>query len=987
MSEAEEGQRFKDLWAWADEDSVELVPEPIDPNDVVAVMVVRDASSWLPDQLAAFRSSTLRPGRIVAVDVESVDDSAKLLQDAVAEGILDEVVAAQRASSFAEAVQQGIGDTQPAWLWILHDDAHPDPDALAELLAVAPTADLLFPKLIEPRRRNYPDIISECGQSITKGGRRVGIPEEGDIDQRQLEPGATLGGSAAGMLVRGDLWRELGGLAPELPGHRDGLELGWRANLAGWRVVTAPSATLVHRQASFSGERELDHHPHLDDRLAALRIASAHGAGGLRLRLGSWVRAVGFLLAKSPDHARAELRAHRRFASTKDEVRALQERIPDGDQAAVEDLLPQRTWGIRRAFDAVGTAISDRYRDFTSDTSLDELTSDEFNAHDAGPRPMIAPGLLLVLAFLLAGVGAGWRLWGDAKLAGGGMLPAPDSLSGAWQAFLQGANPSLGIGALVSTLLAGQPWLASFVAVLLGPLFAALAANSLGRQLGVRPGLSAAAAAAWASTVLALGLPSGGDISGIVFAIAGPLLVKYAHRVLVDESTRAERLRAPAMGSFWLFVLTAFWPPALVLATVAVAVMCARRRTRILPWCTLVVPVWLLMLPQVAHLARFPGRLLTGVDPLTWPDVPPAQWALLAGRLMPTGVPVWLSVVFFVGLASIAVWGLLRIPQAARRWGVAVAIITPLLIGAGLSRLALPVDGGSARALLSPWALLTVAGMIAAALLAERPRDAMHGRSFAVVGVSLLAAVSVVAWPFVGLRGPVHTEGEALPSYVRSVLESPRQSRALLIQRSGDVLEWNIVEANRPRWGSAEHHLAGSLDDEFDALVQAFSGGQVPDDLAQRLQHVAVSHVWLRGFNPDEVLALANAEGLTSAAADDGATVFTVTGLVSRASIVSGKTLTPVAGGKIPSGDASRMLVVADPQISEVRVAHTKLERVAGELPTFKLGELRGELHYAKPSRSVAVGWMAFVLLGLGLLMLPTMQTRAGARRAGEDER
>ena len=29
MSEAEEGQRFKDLWAWADEDSVELVPEPV----------------------------------------------------------------------------------------------------------------------------------------------------------------------------------------------------------------------------------------------------------------------------------------------------------------------------------------------------------------------------------------------------------------------------------------------------------------------------------------------------------------------------------------------------------------------------------------------------------------------------------------------------------------------------------------------------------------------------------------------------------------------------------------------------------------------------------------------------------------------------------------------------------------------------------------------------------------------------------------------
>ncbi|WP_297741864.1 glycosyltransferase [uncultured Tessaracoccus sp.] len=984
MSEADDGQRFKDLWAWADEDDEEFVPDPVHPDDVVAVMVVRDAASWLAEQLDALGAMTQRPGTVVAVDVASTDESAELLRAAVGEGVIDKVVSVERECSFPEAVAAGI-DGEPAWIWVLHDDSAPDPTALAELLMIAPTADLMFPKLIEPRRRNYPDIIAECGQTMTKGGRRVGIPEEGDVDQRQLEPGATLGGSTAGMLVRGELWRELGGLAPELPGHRDGVDLGWRANIAGWRVATAPTATLVHRQASMAGERPVAHHPHFDDRLAALRIASVHGAGSTRLLLSSWCRAVGFLLAKSPGHARAELRAHRRFAATRDVTRALRERVPEGDASAVEDLLPAKSWGLRKAFDSVGSAVAGRYRDFTSDTSLDELTSDEFGAHDAAQRPPIAPGVLLVFAFLLVGIGASWRLWGGVDIAGGGMLPAPASLTAAWQAFLHDANPSLGLGALMSTLLGGQPWLANFIAVLLAPPFAALAVNSLGRQLGVRPSLAAAAAVVWGAAALVLGLPSGGDVSGLVAATVGPLVVKQAHRVILDRSGGAERLRAPAIGAFWLFVLAAFWPPALVLATIAVVVGFGLGRVRGVPGATFVVPVWLLFLPWLGHLVRYPGRVFTGIDPLAWPDFPPAGWALLAGRLMPAGIPVWLSVGFFVGLALLAMWGLLRIPETARRWGVVGLIVAPLVVGVGLSRLALTVDGGQARALLSPWALLTVAGMIAAMVLAERPRVAEYPRAFAVVGSGLLAAVVLGAWPIVGMQGPVSAEGGALPGYVRNVLASPRDSRALLIEKSGDELAWNVADSSHPQWGSAERTPGGELGGQFEQLVQAFAGSQVPDDLAQRLQHVAVSHVWLRGFSADELLALGNAEGLTSAPSGD-ATVFTVTGLVSRAAIVEGQARVPVVEGKIPSGDASRRLVIADPDVVEVRVADTRLKRVDGELPTFELGELRGALEYSTGRRLIAVGWMAFVLLGLGLLAVPTMQPRAGARRAGGDE-
>lgn len=979
MSEPDEGQRFKDLWAWADEDGDDTSTPPVSPSFVVGVLVVRDAAPWLPDQLAALEASTQRPGRLIAVDAGSTDESPAILEEAGA--LFDKVVTVERDAGFAATIAAAIeGETVP-WLWILHDDALPEPDALAELLAAAPTADLLYPKLLAPRRRNYPDVIAECGQSITRGGQRVHADEVGDVDQMQLEPAAILGGSTAGMLVRGDLWRELDGLAPELDGHRDGVDLGWRANVAGWRVVTAPRAALVHLGAGSSGERPSDEHPHVGDRLAALRIVAARGTGGARLTAGSWARSLGFLLAKSPGHAGAELRALRRFRRTKDTTDALAARIPDGDPSAVEDLLAPRFWLARTALDRTGSAIADRYRDFTADTSLDELTSDEFGGHEAARKPLVAPGALLVLGFLLAGLGAGWRLWGSTDIAGGGLLPAPSSLIDAWATWLSNPQPALGVGAVVGTALLGQVWLANLLLVLLGPLVAALAARSLLRALGVRTGLAAVGAGLWGAGVLALGLPSSGDVSGLVAAIAGPLLAKAIHRLLTRPAAGAEGLRAPAVGALWLFLCTAFWPAALALVTLGAIALALARRGRPAQWAMLVVPVWLLVVPWTAELLTTPGRFLTGVDPLAWPDVPPSGYALLLGRLAPAGIPLWLSAVVVGGLALLAAWGLLRIPQAGRRWIVAAAIVVPLLAGAGLSRLAITVEGGQTRALLSPWALLVLAGMIAAVLLAERPRDTERRGGFGPIVAALLVAVAVVAWPFVGLRGPVAPSAEVLPSYVRDVVHSPRDSRALLIDRSGDRLAWNVVDARAPQWGSGETHPGGADSRDFEGLVQAFAGGNVPDDLATQLRDLAVSHVWVSGFGPDELLAIRNAAGLTDAPASDTATVFTVTGLVSRAAVVDGEERTPVVDGQVPAGGDGRVLTVVGPEDQRVAVGDVVLERT--DDGAYALGSHAGELRVGEPADWFTFVWSLVLLAGIGLVALPTL-AGATARRGGE---
>lgn len=205
-----------DIWGWTQtehENSDRPIPSP---EEVLVVLVAHDGATWLPKTVDALASQTLRAGRIIGVDAGSGDESLEILRQAESRGVLDGVVVDSAAAGFGAAVSAALPSSLPPWLWLLHDDSEPRPEALAELLVgTARTgAEVLYPKLLQPKRRNYPDIVAEIGQSISATGARVLTVEPGDIDQSQANAEPVLGGSTAGMLIRSQLWQDLGGLAP-----------------------------------------------------------------------------------------------------------------------------------------------------------------------------------------------------------------------------------------------------------------------------------------------------------------------------------------------------------------------------------------------------------------------------------------------------------------------------------------------------------------------------------------------------------------------------------------------------------------------------------------------------------------------------------------------------------------------------------------------------------------------------------------------------
>ncbi|MER7035534.1 family 2 glycosyl transferase, partial [Streptomyces albidoflavus] len=172
---------------------------------VTAVLVSHDGARWLPDVLAGLLGQERPVQNAVAADTGSADDSARLVTEALGDervlhlarrtnfgtavdeaartaGVLtpDELPYLKRPSGWDPVTRAWRDDAydlpefphgEPVqWLWLLHDDSAPAPDALAGLLRVVdndPHAVIVGPKLRGWYDRKQ---LLEAGVSIANSG-------------------------------------------------------------------------------------------------------------------------------------------------------------------------------------------------------------------------------------------------------------------------------------------------------------------------------------------------------------------------------------------------------------------------------------------------------------------------------------------------------------------------------------------------------------------------------------------------------------------------------------------------------------------------------------------------------------------------------------------------------------------------------------------------------------------------------------------------
>src|SRR4051812_19889994 len=201
---------------------------------VTAVLVTHDGAAWLPEALAALQWQRRPPQRVVAVDTGSADDSRLILERELgASSVLD----APKTTGFGDAVELALdayagapeapmpgrpGDAETVeWIWLLHDDCAPGPDALRHLLALgdtSPSVSVIGPKVLA---WSDPRVLIEVGFTVDTSGRRETGLDHSEIDQGQHDTVRdVLAVGTAGGLVPRDVWGSLRGVGSALPPFR-----------------------------------------------------------------------------------------------------------------------------------------------------------------------------------------------------------------------------------------------------------------------------------------------------------------------------------------------------------------------------------------------------------------------------------------------------------------------------------------------------------------------------------------------------------------------------------------------------------------------------------------------------------------------------------------------------------------------------------------------------------------------------------------------
>lgn len=149
-----------------------------------------------------------------------------------------------RNLGFTGGVNLGARHVDAPFLALVNSDAVVEPEALARLCAVAerPEVGIASGSI---RLASDPGTMNSAGNPVHVLGLcwAGGLGEPAERYAREVEvPSA----SGAGLVMRTEVWRSLGGFPEELFAYQEDLELSWRCHQRGFQVRYVPGAVVVH---------------------------------------------------------------------------------------------------------------------------------------------------------------------------------------------------------------------------------------------------------------------------------------------------------------------------------------------------------------------------------------------------------------------------------------------------------------------------------------------------------------------------------------------------------------------------------------------------------------------------------------------------------------------------------------------------------------------------------------------------------------------
>ena len=759
-------------------------------RSVGAILVTRGEAPLTQSVLRAIENQSVAPRSLTIIDVAG-RHVTPFPADRVPDGAV--LVRVGRARNLGDAIRraqaQGAPFTSEQWWWILHEDSAPESECLDELIQAAAVGRTVGAVGVKQMSWDGNRLL-ELGIFATASARRLERIGDDDIDQGQHDGTSdVLGVGTAGLFISAEAYEAVGGFDPALGPFGDGLDLGRRLHLAGYRVIVAPKARVRHARVSlysgFDAASETDRSEPTGDVSDALVDGNDATDGSFRKRryaqMYNWCKAVPalvlpflalWLLVWSPARALGRILTGRASLALPEigalvsligatprllagRARAAQtRRVPRSALRALETapgLLRKEPAGVDEdehgeRIDPLVVASMRRYRVRSASTAL---------------------GLLIMTATM-----ATMQWWGTATgLVGGAWVSLPSSWSelwgAAWSAWIPGGDGYAGGADPLTILMAilSAPFapmgvtpgaLAAFLLVASTPIAAMLAwipSRALTSSLRVRflvslawslaPSLLMSAThGVLAATLAHAALPA---FAAYCVGQPKPLLVAGAGGV--DEAPLRPRGINGGCAALALVALACCVPWMLPLGAAVLAWRSRRSLLAALPALVLLVPTYVSI---AARPSAWPALASTsgGVHAYTRSD----SWMAMLGMPAAPSTPLEAVALYIIGAGVIAAAGiaLLRLRTRFAALAFCGALVSAAAgwaasqIGVGISG-ALVASAWSAPALsLSFGALLALAARSGSGNenAAEASRPAWDGsRSFAVRALGALTAL------------------------------------------------------------------------------------------------------------------------------------------------------------------------------------------------------------------------------------------------------
>lgn len=220
-------------------------------NDLVTVVIPNwNGKKFLADCLDSLARQTYEYKEVIVVDNGSIDGSVELIK---ANYSWVRIICFDHNTGFSVAVNTGINEAKGSYIALLNNDTIVDPGWLKEIVC----AMVAHPEVgsVASKMLAYDDktILDGAGDGYRRGGLpgRIGHREKdlGQFDQ----PRYVLGACGGAALYRKELFDKIGLFDEDFFAYLEDVDLGLRAQIAGYKCYYVPTAIVYHLGCGTTG--------------------------------------------------------------------------------------------------------------------------------------------------------------------------------------------------------------------------------------------------------------------------------------------------------------------------------------------------------------------------------------------------------------------------------------------------------------------------------------------------------------------------------------------------------------------------------------------------------------------------------------------------------------------------------------------------------------------------------------------------------------